>query len=335
MKIKRFFGSVLACALFGASANAAAQKTHELTFSTYLPPAYEYAWKPVENFVKKVEERSEGRVKINVFHSAQLFDGYEELPALSRGDIDIANMTSTYPSGTVPALSVFTLPFLFDSTDHLKRALDAGLFDLGVADEMKNQHDAIVLGYAPWDPYEFYSRRTPLKTGEDVKGKVWASTGSIDAQAIQALGGSPTSLPSSELYLSFDRGVIDATPRPLLTGMGRTLYEVAKHISLVNFGLDISLLAINRQKWESLPEDIQQIIMQAAKERDEEQLALVKAFITDSLKKYESHGVEIHRVAPEEIEKMRAQTRPVIDEWVKTVDNGEAYLELINETRNP
>ncbi len=335
MKIKRFFGSVLACALFGASANAAAQKTHELTFSTYLPPAYEYAWKPVENFVKKVEERSEGRVKINVFHSAQLFDGYEELPALSRGDIDIANMTSTYPSGTVPALSVFTLPFLFDSTDHLKRALDAGLFDLGVADEMKNQHDAIVLGYAPWDPYEFYSRRTPLKTGEDVKGKVWASTGSIDAQAIQALGGSPTSLPSSELYLSFDRGVIDATPRPLLTGMGRTLYEVAKHISLVNFGLDISLLAINRQKWESLPEDIQQIIMQAAKERDEEQLALVKAFITDSLKKYESHGVEIHRVAPEEIEKMRAQTRPVIDEWVKTVDNGEAYLKLVNETRNP
>lgn len=335
MKIKKLAGSLLACALLGGATTAAAQKTYELTFSTYLPPAYEYAWKPIENFVNKVQERSEGRVKINVFHSAQLFDGYEELPALSRGDIDIVNMTSTYPSGTVPALSVFTLPFLFDSTDHLTRALDAGLFDLGVADELKDRHDAVVLGYAPWDPYEFYSRRTPIKTGEDVKGKVWASTGSIDAEAIQALGGSPTSMPSSELYLSFDRGVIDATPRPLLTGMGRTLYEVVEHISMVNFGLDISLLAVNRHKWESLPEDIQQIIAEAAKERDAEQLEMVKAFIDESLQTYESHGVKIERVAPEEIEKMRASTQPVIDKWVKAVDNGEAYLKLINDTRNP
>ena len=335
MKIKNLVGALLACAMIGGTSVASAQKTYELTFSTYLPPAYEYAWKPMENFVNKVQERSGGRVKINVFHSAQLFDGYEELPALSRGDVDIVNMTSTYPSGTVPALSVFTLPFLFDSTAHLKRALDAGLFDLGVADELKNTHDAVVLGYAPWDPYEFYSRREAIKTGDDVKGKVWASTGSIDAEAIQALGGSPTSMPSSELYLSFDRGVIDATPRPLLTGMGRTLYEVVKHISIVNFGVDISLLAINRQKWESLPEDIQEIIIQAAKERDAEQMERVDAFIADALKTYESHGLKIERVGGEEIEKMRASTRPVIDKWVKSVDNGEAYLKLINDTRNP
>src|SRR5690606_7311876 len=291
MKIENLVGALLACAMIGGTSVASAQKTYELTFSTYLPPAYEYAWKPMENFVNKVQERSGGRVKINVFHSAQLFDGYEELPALSRGDVDIVNMTSTYPSGTVPALSVFTLPFLFDSTAHLKRALDAGLFDLGVSDELKNTHDAVVLGYAPWDPYEFYSRREAIKTGDDVKGKVWASTGSIDAQAIQMLGGSPTSLPSSELYLSFDRGVIDATPRPLLTGMGRNLFEVAKHISLVNFGLDVSILAINRKKWESLPADVQEIITVAAKERDADQLARVQTFITESIAKYESLGV--------------------------------------------
>lgn len=335
MNLKHFSAALLSAVTLGFSAQTMAQKPIELTFSTYLPPAYEYAWKPIENFVKKVQERSEGRIKINVFHSAQLFDGYEELPALSRGDVDIVNMTSTYPSGTVPALSVFTLPFLFDSTDHLKRALDAGLFDLGVAAELRDQHDAVVLGYAPWDPYEFYSRRTPLKTSDDIKGKVWASTGSIDAQAIQALGGSPTSMPSSELYLSFDRGVIDATPRPLLTGMGRNLYEVAKHISLVNFGLDISLLAINRAKWESLPADLQEIIQQAAKERDAEQLAMVQDFIKESLAKYEGFGVTIERVAPEQIEKMRGLTRPVIDGWLKSVNNGDAYLKLINDTRNP
>lgn len=317
----------------GLSSAQAKNDKYELTFSTYLPPAYEYVWKPLENFVKNVEQRSDGRVKINVFHSGQLFDGFEELPALSRGDVDMVNMTSTYPSGTVPALSIFTLPFLFDNTDHLKRALDAGLFDLGVRQEMQDQHDAVVLGLAPWDPYELYSRKTPIKTSDDFKGKVWASTGSIDAQAIQALGGSPTSLPSSELYLSFDRGVIDATPRPLLTGMGRNLFEVAKNISLANFGLDVSIMAINKDKWDGLPADIQEIITVAAKERDAEQLALVQAFIAESIGKYESLGVNVERVAPEEITKMRAATAPVVEQWSASVENGPAYLKLVNETR--
>ncbi|KAA0892819.1 TRAP transporter substrate-binding protein [Pusillimonas sp. ANT_WB101] len=334
----KFHKLLLATAVFAfgfANAANSAEKKHELTFSTYLPPAYEYAWKPIETFVKNVEERSNGRVKINVFHSAQLFDGYEELPAVSRGDVDIVNMTSTYPSGTVPALSVFTLPFLFDSTAHLKRALDAGLFDLGARQELEQQHDAVILGIAPWDPYEFYSRNSPIKTVDDIKGKVWASTGSIDAQAIQALGGSPTSMPSSELYLSFDRGVIDATPRPLLTGMGRSLYEVAKHISLVNFGLDVSILAINKKKWDSLPADIQEIISTAAKERDADQLARVETFITDSIDKYKSLGVTVERVDSDNLSKMRAATQPVIAKWSADVKNGDAYLKLVNDTRKP
>lgn len=331
----RFSKLILATAvcILGFSKPALSAEKYELTFSTYLPPAYEYAWKPMEAFIKNVQDRSEGRVKINVFHSGQLFDGYEELPALSRGDVDIVNMTSTYPSGTVPALSVFTLPFLFDSTEHLKRALDAGLFDLGARQEMQDKHDAVVLGLAPWDPYEFYSRKTAIKTSNDIKGKVWASTGSIDAQAIQMLGGSPTSLPSSELYLSFDRGVIDATPRPLLTGMGRNLFEVAKHISLVNFGLDVSILAINQKKWDSLPADIQEIITVAAKERDADQLARVQTFITESIAKYESLGVAVERVDAENLSKMREMTTPVVDKWSASVANGDAYLKLISESR--
>src|SRR5690625_7396471 len=79
----------LLVAAYAMSGSVAAQDTYELTFSTYLPPSYEYVWKPIEDFVAQIEEESDGRVKINVFHSAQLFDGYDELPALSRGDVDL------------------------------------------------------------------------------------------------------------------------------------------------------------------------------------------------------------------------------------------------------
>ncbi|WP_046867030.1 TRAP transporter substrate-binding protein DctP [Microvirga massiliensis] len=320
-------------ALLGVSQAAVAQEKFELTFSTYLPPSYEYVWKPVENFVKTVEEKSGGRVKIKVFHSGQLFGGYEELQALSRGNIDITNMTGTYPSGTVPALGVFILPFLFEDVGHLQRALKAGLLDLGVAQELRDKHDVVVLGVSAFDPYVFYSRRAPITGPKDFKGKIWATTGAADARAIQLLGGSPTSMASSDLYLSFDRGVIDGTPRPLLTGIGRSLYEVVKHVSLVNFALDTSILAINRKTWDRLPKDLQTIITEAAAKRDEEQFDRVKAYITEAIAKYEERGVKVQRLDAAAVAELRQATKPAVDEWVQTVPDGQKYLDVIKQTK--
>jgi TRAP-type C4-dicarboxylate transport system substrate-binding protein len=142
-------------------------------------------------------------------------------------------------------------------------------------------------------------------------------------------------MPSSELYLAFDRGVIDATPRPLLTGIGRNLYEVAKYLSIANFGIDVSVLTINRKKWESLPPDLQEIIRKAAHQRDQEQFERVNAFVDQALTRYQQAGVTINRIEPAQLDEMRKLTRPAIDEWSKQVDNGPAYLDLIEKTRQP
>lgn len=329
---KRWLIAALAAGVVGMLP-AQAQEKIELTFSTYLPPAYEYISKPIDNFINTVEKESNGRVKINVFHSGQLFDGYEELAALSRGDIDMTNMTGTYPGGTIPALNVFTMPFMFDNVPHLQRALDAGLLQLGIAQDMHDNHDTVVLGVAPLDPYEFYSREKPVLAVKDFKGKVWATTGSSDARAIQLLGGSPTGMSSGDLYLSFDRGVIDGTPRPLITGMGRSLYEVAKHLSLATFAFDTSLLSINRKKWEALPGDIQEIFIKAAKQRDDEQFDRVSKYVDTALTKFKSEGMEVHQIDAENLQAMREATAPAIDEWVADVQNGKDYLDLIEKTR--
>src|SRR5690606_38087104 len=159
MNKRRFLAATVAAGIGLASSAAFAQSPIQLTLSTYLPPTYAYVWKPIENFVKTVETESKGRVSFKVFHSAQLFDGYQELAAVSRGDVDIVNMTGTYPSGTVPALSIFTLPFMFSDVKHLERALDGGLLDLGISEELRVKHNTVVLGVGPFDPYEFYAKR--------------------------------------------------------------------------------------------------------------------------------------------------------------------------------
>jgi TRAP-type C4-dicarboxylate transport system substrate-binding protein len=325
----------LATLLFSLSAasSIAAEKVYKLVFSTYLTPSYEYIYTPAENFVNSIQERSEGRLEVSLFHSAQLFGGYDELSALSRGDIDITNMTGSYPSGSVPSIGVFTLPFMFDDINHLSRALDAGLLDIGIRTELKENHDVIILGVAPLDPYELYSREEPILVKDDIKGKIWATTGSMDAQTIQALGGSPTGMSSSELYLAFDKGVIDATPRPLITGLGRSLDEVIKHITQATFLVDTSILAINRNAWEQLPDDLQKIILDAASERDAQQIKMVESFIGDAIIHYEANGVTMHNMSAETIAELRSASAKVIEKWAETVSGGDRYLELIESTR--
>ena len=316
-----------------SSAQLQAQETYELTFSTYLPPAYEYVWKPIEAFIEHVEKESEGAVKVNVFHSGQLFDAYEELPALSRGDIDITNMTGTYPGGTVEALTLFTMPFIFDDVSHMQRALQQGLLDLGMRQELEEKHDTHVLGVAPWDPYEFYTKDLAIDSVDDFADKTWATTGATDARALQLLGAAPTAMSSSDLYLSFERGVIDGTPRPLLTGMGRSLYEVTDHLTLGNFAIDTSILAINADTWNSLPEDIQSILQEAAAIRDERQFEMVNEFVENAVAEYESLGMTVTKLDAETIAQLAERTQPAIDEWVESVPNGEKYIELIETTR--
>lgn len=316
-----------------ASTAVMAQETHRLTFSTYLPPAYEYFWDPVQHFVEQVEQNSEGRIQIDVFHSAQLFDGFEELEAVSRGDVDITAMTGTYPSGTVRPLSIFTLPFVFEDVNHMQRALNGGLLDLGITQEFMDNHGVKVLGVAPWDPYEFYTKDKPLESVADFEGLTWATTGSTDARAMQVLGGSPTGMGSSELYLAFDRGVIDGTPRPLLTGIGRSLYEVIEHIALGTFSVDTSILSINVDTWNSLPADLQQVITDAAASRDALQFEMVADFIDESIDRYESLGVSVKALDPAVLDELRTATQPVIDEWLEEVSNGPEYLNLVEETR--
>ncbi|WP_245150617.1 TRAP transporter substrate-binding protein DctP [Pollutimonas harenae] len=331
----RTFRTLMLVAGFTVACGATAAEKYELTLSTYLPPSYEYIYKPLESFAQRAEEKSQGRLKINIFHSGQLFDGYEELAALSRGDIDITNFSGSYAGGSIPALNIFTLPFLLNDMAHLRRAVDNGLLDLGIKEELASQHNAIILGVAPFDPYELYTRDSPVLKADDFKGKVWATTSATDARAVQLLGGSPTGMSSSELYLSFDRGVINATPRPLITGMGRSLYEVVKHLSLVNLAVDTSILTINKSKFDALPKDLQDILVESARERDADQFRRVGEYVKVALKTFEDKGMTIHRISPEAREDMKVKTSQAIKEWTEQVPNGEAYLKLIAETARP
>jgi TRAP-type C4-dicarboxylate transport system substrate-binding protein len=331
--VKRFKTGVLA-GLVAASLSGwvQAEAEYKLTFSTYWPTSYNYLIDPIFSFAKKVKERTNGRVEIEVFHSKQLFGGKEEFGALERGDIDMSAPMDTYNTGSIPELGIASMPFLWPSPRAMQTSLDAGLWDLGVNQAMEAR-GVKVLNVAAGGPYQLYGKGFGIRKPADLKGKKIAVSGSAASRAMELVGASPTAMSSGDLYVALQRGTIDATSRPLITGIGRKLYEVLDNITVVNMSYFSTALAINLKTWNKLPADIQKIMQEAANERGQEQLKMLEAYMAEAEGLFTKNKVNYHVATQAELTGFQQAVAPVYDWWKGQVTDGDKYIEFAKKNQ--
>ncbi|MBN1957259.1 MAG: TRAP transporter substrate-binding protein [Desulfuromonadales bacterium] len=315
---------------FVSLTTAAEAKTYRLNLSTGWPTSYNYLMDPVFEFAKKVEERTEGKVKITVYHSAQLFKGKEELPALERGDVDMTASNDVYLTGIIPELGILSLPFQWESNDSFQRSLDAGLLDLGIKQKFL-EHNVVLLSAASSGGYQVYAKDKPVITPEDFKGRIWGVSGSTASKTVEVLGGTPTTMGSGELYMALQRSTIDGTTRPLITGDGRKLDEVINQLTVTNMYYFTSMLLINKDVWDDIPKEYQEIIQQAAYERNATQSKILKEYENSVIDKYKSKGVSVHIPTSAELQKFKDKVQPVYDWWYSVVKDGKKYTDFVEK----
>ena len=331
--VKRFKTGVLA-GLLAASLSGLthAEAEYKLTFSTYWPTSYNYLIDPIFSYAEKVKERTNGRVEIEVFHSKQLFGGKEEFGALERGDIDMSAPMDTYNTGSIPELGIASMPFLWPSPRAMQTSLDAGLWDLGVNQAMEAR-GVKVLNVAAGGPYQLYGKGFEIRKPSDLKGKKIAVSGSAASRAMELVGASPTAMSSGDLYVALQRGTIDATSRPLITGIGRKLYEVLDNITVVNMSYFSTALAINLNTWNKLPTDIQKIMQEAADERGQEQLKMLEAYMNEAEGLFEKNGVKYHVATDAELAGFQQAVAPVYDWWKGEVTDGDKFIDFAKKNQ--
>ncbi|MFH2057379.1 MAG: TRAP transporter substrate-binding protein DctP [Pseudomonadota bacterium] len=327
-----FLPFLLLICLTGPVHSESVKKPIKIVFSTYWPTSYEYLWLPIKHFAQNVEKRSSNRVKFELHHSKQLFDGFEEFKALERGDIDMSSPLDIYNIDSIPEFGISSLPFLYDNIQSLENALDAGLWDLGITQKLLD-HNIVVLNVSVLEPYQIYSRDFQVISPKDIKDKKWGVSGATHSKAIEILGGIPELMSSGKLYMEFQKGKINGCTRPLLTGYGRQLYEVIDYITINNFSLISTFLSINKDKWDSLPEDIQTIIKEEALIKSQEQTGRLNQEINNHIEFYKKIGVKLHFSTKQEIEAFRKAMLPVYDWWLKKVPDGQKYINFVKAHR--
>lgn len=229
-----------------------------------LDPSHPYQ-KGSELFAKLVSEKTNKRVKVNIFPSGQLGGNVELLQSMQGGITEMV-LTGTAPVvGFLPEFAVFDLPYLAKNFDEATKLLD-GPIGLEYLTKMPKVG---IRGLAFWEISfrNIYNSRRPINSLSDLKGlKIRVIESPIYVSTFKALGSVPVAMSFGEVFSGIQQRTIDGAENAALTYFSTRHYEVAKNLALTRHFILVSLLMISEKYWQTLPADIQKAIREAAKE---------------------------------------------------------------------
>lgn len=211
--------------------------------------------KGAEYFKKLAEERTHGKVKVEVYANSTLYKDKEEMEALQLGAVQMLapSLAKFGPLG-VKEFEVFDLPYIFDNYQDLHKVTQG---PVGKS-LLKKLEGKGILGLAYWDNgFKVMSANKPLKNPEDFKGMKMRiqSSNVLDAQ-MRALGSLPQKMAFSEVYQALQTGVVDGTENPPSNLYTQKMHEVQKYVTLSDHGYLGYAVIVNKKFWDGLPADI-------------------------------------------------------------------------------
>ena len=218
------------------------------------------------NYLKKlVEERTKGRVKVEVYPNSQLFKDKEEMEALQMGSVQMLapSLAKFAPLG-VKEFEVFDLPFIFDDYAELHKVTQGPVG----AKLLKKLEAKGIMGLAYWDNgFKVMSANKPIHKPEDMRGlKMRIQSSKVLDSQMRSVGAIPQVLAFSEVYQALQTGVVDGTENPPSNLYTQKMHEVQKYVTLTNHGYLGYAVLVNKKFWMALPADIRTILDGAMKD---------------------------------------------------------------------
>lgn len=291
-------------------------KTHHLTVADY-------------EFAAAVEQKTGGRVKIEVYPAGQLYKGVSLVKAVMSGAIEMGIIYGGALTGPIPIIDVFDIPFLFSDYQMIQQNWAGPVGAL--IKEAAAQKGIVMLSFGAYgDSFCIINSKRPIKSPQDLNGLKIRCNTPMAAESVKVLGAAPLMMSSSEVYAALQRGTVDGATTGLGTVISRKWYEVAKYATITASSYSIWPVMINKNAWEKLPKEYQQIIQQAAAENQGRIIGNVVANDEKDTAAMRTK-MEVYVLSAEEKAQWRQKLEKVSDSFVeRTGKEGEAIIKLIN-----
>lgn len=263
--------AVLLC--WGGNPAAAADAEYTARYATQLSKTF-HLTETDYKFAELVAQKTNGRLKIEVYPAGQLYKGRSIVKAVTDGALQMGIVYSGAWNGQLPYIDIFDVPFVFKSMAEINQAVSGPLGQKISRDMEKFNAKLLYMGYYGRS-FELANRVRPLKTKADFKGLKMRCNLPTAVAAIGAMGAAPLKMSSSEVYMALQRKTIDGVVSGAQSIVKRKWNETCKYLTVTNGSFSPWPVTVNTKFWNKLPADIQNAVMEAAAEVS--QLSLAQA----------------------------------------------------------
>jgi len=265
-----------------------------------------------------VKEKSDGKLIIDVHPQGALGAGNTLVENISLGTVDIGTGGPGLLSRLEPAWGLIAGQYVFKDAESMFAVLDGPIGD-EIRDRLISKRDIRVLAIGYLGARHLTANK-PVYEPEDLKGlKIRIPNIPLRNASFIAWGASPTPMALAEVYLALRQGVVDGQENPLPQIIAAKFYEVQKYLILTGHALNPEILLINEKKYQSLPEEYRNILLEGAKIFEENSFKEYNTMKYELLEQLLDEGMIVMKP---NIEKFREAVKDVPYEFEKEWGEG-------------
>jgi TRAP-type C4-dicarboxylate transport system substrate-binding protein len=262
--------AAVSAAMVGIAAPVFAQSPKfTLKFNHVLGPKEPYHV-GFQNWAKRVEERTKGGLRMEVFHSSQLGKEEDIIEQIRQGANIGQNTDSARMGNYVPGIAVMNGPYFAETLDEVNRLRKAPTVQKW-QEELASKHGLKIVCFNWVQGYRHFFTNKPVRTPEDLKGlRIRTPPAPIWQESIRALGAAPVAMNYGDMYPGLQQKAIDGVELVYNNIPGGRFYEVlkfaneTKHIMLINFQV------VSAKWFDTLPKDYQGILVEECERAGDE-----------------------------------------------------------------
>lgn len=306
----------------------AAASGESYTFKLATDAAADYpTTQRLQKFADEVLEKSGGRIKIEIYPSAQLGDENAYLQQLQFGAVDFAKSSVAPLAQFCDDLNALSLPYLFDSTEHMFRVLDG---ELG-QEIFKSFESAniIGLGYTNNGSRCFFTKKEVKGAGDLANMKLRVQSSPMMMGLVESLGGFPQAIASTELYSALQTGVVEGAENNINIYYNDSLYEQAPYFIKDHHNIQPEIIIASKMTWDRLSSEDQQIIRDAIASGMDYQRQIWKEAEQKSEEALKAAGVTFYEPTEAEMAEFREKCQGMYE----NAELGKPYEKFVQKVR--
>lgn len=266
-----------------------------------------YHWAPKhhsaiysQEFADRVNERGEGKIRIETFPSGQLFGIREIMGALTAGSVQLGGVVGTVSFPPVNRnYNVEALPGVFEDFEHLRKFFRETEVGQEIWNDVLTRTRTKFLAYNPTGPFMSFTAKRPLTSPEAYEGLKARYLSGVERPRWTALGADAVSMPTGEVYTALQNGMIDTFATVPSAIKAYSWWDHIKYAELPHQFYADSFILANQVWFDGLPEDVQQLLIEVGEEISEESTASIMSFSDEVLEEFVSMGGQVDTLSEE------------------------------------